>query len=117
MRQHSDEVFHPAGGSPHVPPRPSGADSSPQMLVFAADRFEDAEAVIAAVRGGRTVVLNVAALPKAVGQRLVDYVCGGLTAMDGQVHHLGEEGFLLAPPLAHVEVDSPGADFPSPDAR
>ena len=110
MRQHSGEVFDPGGGSPHLPPRPFGADGSPQMLVFAADRFEDAEAVIAAVRGGRTVVLNVAGLPEAVGQRLVDYVCGGLTAIDGQLHRLGEEVFLLAPPLAHVEVDCPAAD-------
>ncbi|MEB3322097.1 MAG: hypothetical protein VKI81_04670, partial [Synechococcaceae cyanobacterium] len=67
MRQQSGEVFDPAGGSPAVTPRESGADGPPQMLVFVADRFEDTEAVIAAVRGGRTVVLNIAGPPEAVG--------------------------------------------------
>ena len=110
MGQHSGEVFDPAGGSSHLPPRPSAAEGSPQMLVVAAHRFGDAETVIAAVRGGRTVVLNVAGLPQAVGQRLVDFVCGGISAMDGQVHRLGEEVFLLAPALAHVVVDSPGVE-------
>jgi cell division inhibitor SepF len=117
MRHHSGEVFDPGGGSPELTPGESSADRSPQMLVVAADRFADAEAVIAAVRGGRTVVLNVAGLPQAVGQRLVDFVCGGITAMDGQVHRLGEEVFLLAPALAHVEVDSPAAGLPKADAR
>jgi hypothetical protein len=103
-------LFQPGGGSPEVMPRDFSTDASPGMLVFAADRFGDVEAVIAAVRGGRTVVLNVAGLPAATAQRLVDFVCGGITAMDGQVQRLGEEVFLLAPALAQVEVDSPAAD-------
>ena len=31
MRQHSGEVFHPADGSPHLPPRPFGADGPPAL--------------------------------------------------------------------------------------
>lgn len=112
MPQHCGEVFGPGGGSPELTPRQSGADGSPQMLVIEADHLEDAEAIIAAVRGGRTVVLNVPRLPEAAAQRLVDFICGAITAMDGQVRRLGEEVFLLAPALAHVEVDF-RADLPT----
>ena len=65
------------------------------------------EAAIALVRSGRSVVFNVANLAQRGCQRVVDFVCGGITAMDGQVHRLGEEVFLLAPALASVEVDAP----------
>jgi cell division inhibitor SepF len=116
MPQHGGEVCGPGGGSPGLTPRQSGDDCSPQMLVFKADRFEDAEAVMAAVRGGRTVVLNVPGLPEAAAQRLVDFVCGGITAMDGQVRRLGEEAFLLAPALASVitSVQSSARSFRPP---
>jgi cell division inhibitor SepF len=116
MPQQGGEVFNPGGGSPELTPRQSGADGSPQMLVFEADRLEDSEAVIAAVRGGRTVVLNVPGLPEAAAQRLVDFVCGAVTAMDGQVRRLGEEVFLLAPALASVtaSVQSSARSFRPP---
>ncbi len=117
MQQQSGDVCDPAGAPPALTPGRAGDNGSPEMLVVAADRFEDAEAVIAAVRGGRSVVLNVAGLPEAVGQRLVDFVCGGITAMDGQVHRLGEEVFLLAPAMAHVEVDSPAPGLTGSKAR
>jgi FtsZ-interacting cell division protein YlmF len=40
-----------------------------------------------------------------VGQRLLDYACGGITAMDGQAHRIGDGVFLLAPALTQVETD------------
>jgi cell division inhibitor SepF len=108
-RQQNGGGFAPASvPSQDAPPEPAAGQQD--LLVFMADRFEDAETVITAVRGGRSVVLNAAGLPDVVGQRLVDFVCGGITAMDGQVHRIGEGVFLMAPALARVEEDSPPAD-------
>jgi cell division inhibitor SepF len=49
------------------------------------------------------VVLNAAQLDPAFGQRLVDFSCGGVTAMDGDSHRLGEAVFLFAPALTRID--------------
>jgi cell division inhibitor SepF len=53
------------------------------------------------------VVLNASELDPCLGQRLVDFTCGGITAMDGQSHRLGEAVFLFAPLMARIEAGAP----------
>ena len=43
-------------------------------------------------------------LPEAAGQRLVDYACGGMTAIDGQSHQLGLGVFLFTSGVTRVEA-------------
>jgi cell division inhibitor SepF len=78
-----------------------------QILVLRPGCLEDGQQAIEAVRAGRSVVLNASELDPALGQRLVDFTCGGITAMDGQSHRLGEAVFLFAPLVARIEASEP----------
>lgn len=95
--QSSDE---PAPGSRDRP-------AAPQILVLRPDCLEDGQQAIEAVRAGRSVVLNASDLDPGLGQRLVDFTCGGVTALDGQSHRLGEAVFLFAPLMARIEAGAP----------
>jgi cell division inhibitor SepF len=67
------------------------------VLVLTPRSFNDARLVIAAVRANRTVLVNAGWLEDSPGQRLIDFACGGMTAIRGQVHRVAEEVFLFAP--------------------
>ena len=73
------------------------------ILVFSPRCFGEAARVIEAVRQRHTVLLNSSWLEDTPGQRMIDYVCGGMTAIGGQIHRIAEEIFLFAP--AGVRVD------------
>jgi cell division inhibitor SepF len=95
MNHHPDPpLFPPSGVAVAVPAGSGGAEH--ELLLVMADRFEDAQRVINAVRSGRSVVLNAGRLSREMGQRLVDYACGGISALEGQSHRIGEGVFLLA---------------------
>jgi FtsZ-interacting cell division protein YlmF len=74
------------------------------LQLVMANRFEDAQTVINAVRSGRSVVLNAARLSSGMGQRLVDYACGGISALEGQSHRIGEGVFLLSTSQTRVHL-------------
>lgn len=79
------------------------ASRLPTIWTLHTHSLNDGQSVIDAVRNNRTVVVNLGGLNQCVGQRLIDYVCGGVVAMDGQVHRLGEGVVLFAPALASIE--------------
>ncbi len=73
-----------------------------QVLVMTPRSLGDARLVLQAIREQQTVVVNAAWLEDAPGQRLIDFVCGGLEALDGQVLRIDEEVFLFAPRTARL---------------
>jgi FtsZ-interacting cell division protein YlmF len=77
--------------------------TAPGILVLQAHGRGDGRRAIEAVRGGQSVVLDASSLDPAVGQRLVDYTCGGVQAMDGQSRRLGDAVFLFTSGLSHIE--------------
>ena len=76
----------------------------PEVLLMAPTTMAEAEQLIEAVRSNRTIVINLSALPEAAGQRLVDYACGGMAAIDGQSHQLGLGVFLFTSGVTRVEA-------------
>lgn len=76
------------------------------VLVFTPRSLQDARTVIEAVRDNRTVLVNSAWLEDSPGQRLIDFVCGGIEAICGQVHRVAEEVFLFAPAGIRVQGSS-----------
>jgi len=81
---------------------PPGFDS-PTILVLHPQDLSDGQRAIEAVRRGQSVVLDASQLEPALGQRLVDYTCGGVQAMDGQSRRLGEAVFLFTTALSRIE--------------
>lgn len=79
------------------------AARQPEILVLFPVGMEDGPRAVEAVRNGRSVLLNASALEPRLGQRLVDFTCGGVSAMDGRSHRIGEAVFLFTVALSRVE--------------
>lgn len=79
------------------------AGGGQRVLVIAPRRLEEAQQIIEAVRENQTVVLQTANAEEGVAQRLIDFACGGIAAIDGQVHRINGETFLFSPAQASVE--------------
>jgi Uncharacterized protein conserved in bacteria len=72
------------------------------MLVITPRQLQDAATVLQAVRQNSNVVVNSSWLEDAAGQRLIDFVCGGLEAVGGTAYRIAEEVFLFTPRQARV---------------
>ena len=69
----------------------------PEVMVITPGRFEDAQNAVLAVREQKVVVLQANHLDPDVAQRAIDFVAGGVSAMDGQAERLDATTFLFAP--------------------
>lgn len=79
---------------------------SPEVVVMTPARYEDAMAAVLAVQHLKTVVLHLGGMPPEEAQRTIDFVSGGVFAMDGQSERLGDTVFLFAPSLVTIHHDS-----------
>jgi cell division inhibitor SepF len=73
-----------------------------RVLVLYPRQLEDAQLVIDAVKDNQAVVLNTSLAADGEAQRLIDFACGGMEALEAQVHRLDAETFLFAPGHAGV---------------
>ena len=73
-----------------------------QLLVIAPRQLQEAQRIIEAVRENQTVVLHTAQAEDGEAQRLIDFACGGIAAIGGQVHRIDNETFLFSSALAKV---------------
>jgi cell division inhibitor SepF len=73
------------------------------LLVFYPRHFSEAQRIIQAVRENQVVLLVTRHAAAGEAQRLIDFACGGMEALDGQVHRIDAETFLFAPAQARVE--------------
>ena len=82
----------------------------PEVVVMNPVRFEEAMAAVQAVQHPKTVVLHLGSMEPEEAQRTIDFVSGGVYAMDGQSERLGDTVFLFAPALVSIcrdELTSP----------
>lgn len=77
----------------------------PEVTVITPTRFEDAMQAVVAVQQQKTVVLHLGAMAAEEAQRTIDFVSGGVYAMDGQSERLGDTVFLFAPSLVAIHRD------------
>jgi len=77
-----------------------------EVVVMTPSRFEDAVDAVVAVQEFKTVVLHLSAMSPEQAQRTIDFVSGGVFAMDGQSERLGETVFLFAPALVTISKDT-----------
>jgi cell division inhibitor SepF len=81
--------------------RPIGL-GMPEVMVITPGRFEDAQQAVLAVRDQKVVVLQARLLEADVAQRAIDFVAGGVSAMDGQAERLDATTFLFAPAVVNL---------------
>ena len=86
---------------------------SPEVVVFTPSCFEDATEAVLAVQHLKTVVLHLEELEPQEAQRIIDFVSGGVYAIDGQSERLGDSVFLFAPSIVSISRDHP--EFSPPE--
>lgn len=92
-------------------PCPTG---SATVLVLTPRHLSDGATVLQAVREDTSVVVNSSWLEDGSGQRLIDFVCGGLEAIGGTAHRIDDEVFLFTP--GRAQVTGPHTRRPRPPA-
>ena len=84
----------------------SFGDRMPEVVVFHPSRFEEAEWIVHNVRELKTVVVDAGAMEPADAQRLIDFVAGGVSALDGQAECLAPLTFLFVPQWVTLRRDT-----------
>jgi cell division inhibitor SepF len=80
-------------------------DWLPEVVVFHPTRFEDGQAIVQAVRELQTVLVHAGGMPREDAQRLIDFVAGGVVAIDGQAECLDAFTFVFAPEIVAITRD------------
>jgi cell division inhibitor SepF len=73
-----------------------------EVVVLEPTSFNQAPEVIQYLRKGSSIVLNLCKLDSEQSQRLIDFVCGGIYALDGSQRRVGEGVFLLVPSSVNI---------------
>lgn len=74
----------------------------PELVVWHPSHFEDGAAIVSAVRENKAVLVHAGAMERGEAQRLIDFVAGGVSAIDGQAECLDALTFLFAPALVAI---------------
>ena len=89
-------------------------DWLPEVVVFHPTRFEEAQWIVHHVRERKTVVVHAGAMERSEAQRLIDFVAGGVSAIDGQAECLDPLTFIFVPEIVVLRRD-PRAPDPADD--
>jgi len=73
-----------------------------EVVVLEPTSFNQAPEVLQYLRRGSSIVLNLCKLDSEQSQRLIDFVCGGIYALDGSQRRVGEGVFLLVPSCVNI---------------
>lgn len=77
----------------------------PEVVVFHPTRFEEAQWIVHHLRERKTVLVNAVAMERSEAQRLIDFVAGGVSAIDGQAECLDELTFVFVPEMVALRRD------------
>ena len=89
----------------------------PEVVVITPAHFDEAIHAVRAVQQLRTVVLHLGAMPTHEAQRTIDFVSGGVCAVDGQAERLADSVFLFAPTGVAIQRDPAPATAGEPLAE
>ncbi len=92
---------------------PGIANTSSEVNLLEPKSFDEMPQVIQALRGRKTIILNLTMMDPDQAQRAVDFVAGGTYAMDGHQERVGESIFLFTPSCVNVTSSFPIEASPS----
>jgi cell division inhibitor SepF len=88
---------------------------SSELVVMEPHVFEEIPEAILALRERKTVILNLTHMDADQAQRAVDYVAGGVFAIDGHQERIGPNVFLFTPNCVQINTYSSNpSGLPSP---
>ena len=74
-----------------------------RMSVIKPESFDGVQSIADNLKQGEPVVLSLEYLDKTVAKRMIDFLSGTTYAVDGSMHRLNEQLFLLAPKNVEIE--------------
>jgi cell division inhibitor SepF len=83
---------------------PGMANGVAEMVLIEPRSFEEMPQVIDALRGRKSVILNMTFIRQEEAQRAVDFVAGGTYAIDGHYERIGDNIFLFTPSCVQVST-------------
>lgn len=94
--------------------RPTGGISSGaalEMKVIKPERFDEVRMIGEHLLARRTVVLNLEETNKETTKRIIDFLCGVVFAIDGQVKKVANATYVVTP--KNVDVSGEQAEKPA----
>jgi cell division inhibitor SepF len=86
---------------------PSRANSISEVVILQPRSFEEIPQAVKLLRERKSVVLNMMLMDPDQAQRSVDFVAGGVFAIDGHQERLGENIFLFTPNVVQISAHPP----------
>ena len=83
-------------------------DWLPEVVVVHPTRFDQAQWIVHHVRERKTVLVHAGAMEPSEAQRLIDFVAGGVSALDGRAEGLDALTFVFAPEIVALRRDAAG---------
>jgi len=68
-----------------------------KVVVIQPQNIDDAQDICDHLKNKKPVVVNLELLEKEVAQRIIDFLCGAVYALDGSIHKISTMIFLVAP--------------------
>lgn len=73
--------------------------------------FADSKDIVDQIKSGKVVILNLNKLDLQTSDRLLDFVCGGMYAMDAKLKNISEEIYLCVPKGVNVSGEFSNGEF------
>ncbi len=99
----------PAMNSPNmnnVVGMPNRANGISEVVVLQPRSFEEIPQAVRLLRERKSVILNMMLMDPDQAQRSVDFVAGGVFAIDGHQERLGENIFLFTPNVVQITAQT-----------
>ncbi|HOV69035.1 MAG TPA: cell division protein SepF [Clostridia bacterium] len=86
-----------------------GGQAQPRqnLVLYQPQSNDDTQNIIDYMKAHRSVIINLEHLENETAQRILDYVSGASYALNGKIHKISSEIFLLAPLDASVMNNMP----------
>ena len=68
-----------------------------RMVIKQPTTFEESEEICTALKERKSIIINLEYVNKDVARRIVDFVSGGVAALDGHMQKISNSIFLAAP--------------------
>lgn len=94
---------------------PGRSANQTELIVMEPRSFEDVPDAIMALRERKSIILNLGMMDPDQAQRSVDYVAGGVFAIDGHQERVGKNIFLFTPSSVSISnyPVTPAAAYPA----
>jgi len=68
-----------------------------KMVISQPTTFEQSEEICSLLKEKKSVIVNLEYVSKEVARRIVDFISGGVYALDGHIQKISNSIFLIAP--------------------